>query len=207
VAVPRVVLAVGPDPDESNPFAPGAQRALGSLKQNICEPATPWAYRTVNNRVEWVGPRDDIRVDALLAGTVHHDVEARQDVESFLCRLLADGQYHESGTIEAAAAKQGITKDRLFRTRRKVCDSKRVGYGADGHWSWRIKPEFRAEPAIDGETLPALTSIPCTPTLPANNEGNGRLTTVESTTSSLLADGANNGGPANNDAADGWGEV
>jgi hypothetical protein len=182
-------------------------RAATSLKQNICEPATPWAYRTVNNRVEWVGPRDDIRVDALLAGTVHHDVEARQDVESFLCQFLADGQYHESETIEAAAAKHDITKDRLFRTRKKVCESRRVGYGREGHWCWRLKPEFRAELAIDGATLAPQASIPCTPPLPANNGGNGHLTTVESTTSSLLALPANNGGSANNGDADGWGEV
>lgn len=92
VAVPRIVLAVGPDPDDPNPYAPGATRAIGSLKQNICEPATPWAYRTEDNKLEWIAAREDLRVDVLLAGAVSQDTQARQDVEEFLCRALADGQ-------------------------------------------------------------------------------------------------------------------
>ena len=207
VAVPRIVLAVGPDPDDPNPFAPGAKRALGSLKQNICEPATPWAYRIVGNRVEWIEPREDIRVDVLLAGTVNHDSEARQDVEAFLCRFLADGLYQESATIEAAAVDAGITKDRLFKTRKKLCESRRVGYGPDGRWSWRLKAEFRPEPVIDGGLAPHCLPIPCAPTESANNGQNAVVTSIESTTSSLFGGVPNNGGPANNDATGEWGEI
>jgi putative DNA primase/helicase len=203
VAVPRIVLAVGPDPDEPNPFAPGATRALGSLKPNICEPAPTWAYRTANNRLEWIEPRDDIRVDALLAGTVHHDVDARQDVEAFLCRVLADGSYQRSDAIEAAAKDAGITKDRLYKTRKRLCEGRRVGgFGPGAHWECRLKPEFVSPPAFADHSA----SIVGGPPLAANNGSVEPLTPIESTPSSLLAAVANNGAPANNGGEE-WGEV
>lgn len=202
VAVPRIVLAVGSDPDEPNPFAPGAKRALGSLKQNICEPATPWAYRTVNNRLEWIEPRDDIRVDALLAGTVHHDSEARQDVEAFLCRFLADGTWRRSDAIEAAAKNEGISHDRLKKTRKKVCDSQRVGFGPDGFWQCRLKPEFVCVPVFESHTVP----IACGPLETALNGQNWPLSHPSSTTSSLSATAALYERPANNGGNE-WGEV
>jgi hypothetical protein len=144
--VARLVLAVGPDPDDPNPYAPGAVRAIAGLKQNIVEAATPWAYRTANNRVEWIEPREDLRADLLLAGGARPSEAGGVDVGEFLCRVLADGQYQESTQVEALARDEGITKDRLFRKRKQMCEATRDGFGAGSKWQIRLKPEYRRAP-------------------------------------------------------------
>ena len=204
--VARIVLAVGTDPDEPNPYAPHVTRALASVKQNICAPATPWAFRTVENRVEWIGPREDLTPDRLLAPPAHRETAAREDVETFLCRALADGQYHASDELEAAASDAGITSARLHRSRKALCESKRVGaFGPGGRWMWRLKPEHQAG-RLDAHSLPPNPPFPLHSPHGANNDADAPLTTVESTTSSFFAPDANNGEPANN-ADEGFGEV
>lgn len=206
--VARLVLAAGTAPEEPNPYASGVTRILASIKQNICEPATPWAYRTVENRVEWLGPRDDIRPDVLFAGPSRSEVpDARADVEAFLCSLLATGAPMPSSEIEAAAAAEGITRDRLYKTRKQVCDSKRIGFGEHGRWEWRLKPEFVTPPPLLAASLPPLGPIPCTPPEVANNGAVAPITPELSTPSPLIGTSAIYERSANNGGADVWEEI
>lgn len=202
--VARLVLVVGTDPNEANPYAPGATRVIAGIKSNLGELAEPWAYQTIDNRLVWKGKREDLRPDLLLAGAPRQDGQARQDVEAFLCEHLADGAEHRSEDVTAAAKREGISSSRLARARRDVCDSRRVGYGTDGYFTVRLKPEYRAAVPVESVHGSHDPSIHATG---AKNGAESAVTPMNPITSSFFAPGANNESPANNGGDDDWGEV
>jgi hypothetical protein len=67
------------------------------------------ADAVVANRLEPEGIPVPIGAESSswLDGTVHCDVDARQDVEAWLCRELADGGYHRSDEVTASAKAEG----------------------------------------------------------------------------------------------------
>lgn len=186
VSIPRIVLVVGPDPTEPDAYRLGAQRTLASLKQNICAPATPWAYAIEHGRVRWIGPRQDLQAHTLLAGTPFSDAEARQDVETFLRACLASGPRLQTDVVREAAA-HGITESRLFRTRRKICECEKGGFGT-GRWYWRLKADLDSPGPDASQGLPTSAK-----------NGDFEATNLDqSTTSSFFAPAAKNEAPAKN---------
>jgi hypothetical protein len=188
IAVPRIVMAVGPDPSTPNPYERGSKRVLAPLKQNICAPADAWDFTITSEpsiagapaRVAWGSRRPDLQADAVLAGTPYRDAEARQDVETFLREQLRDGEWHLQTDIERAAEAASLTPSRLRRTREKICDTQRIGFG--GKWYWRLKPQASPDSPIDG-------SAPITPP-PGDIYGeNGTGKSLPSITSSLMSPG------------------
>jgi putative DNA primase/helicase len=144
--IARIVMAVGPDPDEPNPHLIGSLRVLATVKTNF-RPAVPWSYRlTDDNKVEWVGARDDINPESLFGGSASRSGDDNAgDAEAFIIETLADGRNMAVKDLEARASEEGIKKNRLYRARQKLCDASKVGFGADGQWSVRLKVEYRAE--------------------------------------------------------------
>jgi putative DNA primase/helicase len=193
VAMPRIVLVVGPDPTEPNALAPGSRRVLASLKQNICEPAVPWSYVIEGGRVVWSEAREDLNAEMVLGGVPFTDAEARHDVEAFLREFLADGPHLQTEVVREAADRS-ISQSRLFRTRKKVCECEKVGFGT-GRWYWRLKGDQRSlatggsatvspDPAKNGDSHPVSREISTTSSFFAGTAKNG--------------EGANNGGDVTN---------
>jgi hypothetical protein len=162
---------------------------LASLKQNICPPATPWSFVVDGHRVVWGSACEHLNADELLASTVFRPPETPPDVEAFLQEYLAEGPRLQ-GDIVRAATDRGITESRLFRTRKRICDCEKVGFGT-GRWYWRLKEAPRSH-AIAG-----LSAIPLTNAKNGDSEsGNADA----STTSPFFAGGAKNGERAKNGA-------
>jgi hypothetical protein len=160
--VARIVLAVGTDPDEPNPYAPGVTRALAGVKSNNSVVAPAWTYRLVEDppqgdirvgHVEWIAERNDISPDTLIAGPAKRENKDGPDPQAFVCSYLADGRELPVKVVEEAAAREGISHNQLYRARRQCCDNRRDGgLGGDGHWVCRLKPEFRADAKIAAES-------------------------------------------------------
>jgi hypothetical protein len=172
IAVPRIVLAVGPDPDEADPNATGGQRILASLKQNIAPPITPLAYAVVDEgawgRFEWRERRQGVSVEDLfrpsgVASRGDGDV-ASATADAFVAEYLREGRERESSALNAAAKDAGIKWRHLQESRKRLCEKpRREGFGPGATWWVRLKPEAQsdvrpraAEPALADSQMEAF---------------------------------------------------
>jgi len=213
--VARLVMAVAPDAEDPNGGTPAGARILANIKHNIVSnpPAVPWSFRCTDQGVQWVEPRPDVRPDLIFAGASRAPGESSTEaVDAFLCRVLADGEFHDVKHVEAAAREANIGHDRLYRRRRELCEAKRVGGpGASGHWACRLKPEFREAPAFAGEDddkecsapAPKIVGSPLAAILGSTTPVNGE----ESMGSAKNAASAILGGSALLGGDEGWAEI
>lgn len=141
--VPRVVLGVGPDPDD------GDLRVLASLKDNLDKPPSALAYRI--EPID-IGLRDDQGNPAPVGAIVWHGERNVTDpfasflprrtvgtdhVVAWLRRYLANGP-RPSDDVFAAGKQEGFGKGRLYDAKDRLGITPRKN--GNGAWYWALPP-------------------------------------------------------------------
>jgi hypothetical protein len=136
-AVPRVVLAVAEDPDDSR------RRLLLPIKNNLSAPAAVLAFRFDDGgRLQWEpGVVAGVTADEVLGEGPEgrRSGTRRARAEAFLQELLAAGPADQQ-EVERAASDAGITTRTLRRAKGALgVVSRRIGgAGAEGRWVWAL---------------------------------------------------------------------
>ena len=127
IAASRVTLAVGRDPDDSDP---NGRRIVAPIKANLSEPAPALAFRLTDGRFTWDDqPPAEVDVDEVLGGVRSDDRAEREDAKAFLLEVLAKGPV-PSTEIEKDAKANGIAQRTLFRAKSSLgVQAKRNGFG------------------------------------------------------------------------------
>ena len=132
----RIVLAVGSDPEDE------VRRILAPVKANLSAPSASLAYRLVADsgvvRVDWLGT-SNVTAEQMLAAPVDDDERsALDDASTFLTGQLANGAVAVKA-VKDEAQRAGISERTLNRAKARVgVVSERVGFGANGVWSWKL---------------------------------------------------------------------
>lgn len=114
VAVPRVVLVVGKDPDDPS------RRALAVLKTNLGELPEAVAFRIVDGRLEWLAERLRVTAEEILAAPlVREEPAALAEADEFLRTMLADGPRPAKEVLKAAE-QAGIAEKTLRRAKERL---------------------------------------------------------------------------------------
>jgi hypothetical protein len=147
VAAARVVLAIGKDPEDEE------RRILVPVKNNLATPSPALAFTLKRGMLEWYAePVKGVDADALLSPASEERGE-RQDADSLLGSLLADGEIASVDVMRAADA-NGISRATLFRAKRRLGISARhVGQPGrrGGAWFWSLPVEESHAPAAPAE--------------------------------------------------------
>ena len=155
IAASRVTLAVGRDPDDSDP---NGRRIVVPVKSNLSEPAPALAFRLTDGRFTWdEQPPADVDVDEVFGGVHSDDQVEREDAKAFLLEVLADGPV-PSKEIERDAKANGIAQRTLFRAKSSLSvQATRIGFGPGGAWQWRLPVDDSSKAAT---REPSNTAIP-----------------------------------------------
>jgi putative DNA primase/helicase len=145
-AVPRVVLGVGPDPDDEgdNP-----RRFVAKLKGNLYGRVPTLAYRiaAANDaavpHLDWEPEPVRVNLAAVFSPAMEspEDRGSRRACEGWLCSFLADGP-RPAKEMDAAAKDAGFKPMTVRRARERVCDSVKDGT----RWVWFLRSAGKPTP-------------------------------------------------------------
>ena len=181
VAASRVTLAVGRDPDDSDP---NGRRIVAPIKSNLSEPAPALAFRLTDGRFCWDEQSPaDVDVDEVLGGVHSEERAEREDAKAFLLEALADGPVL-SKDLERDAKANGIAQRTLFRAKSSLgVQAQKVGFGSDGKWYWYLSSEE--------DTPKIATPQPSKPAIPDSVAALGDEGAIEPTKMGSSAKAAN----------------
>lgn len=137
VAVARIVLAVGEDPEQ-----PG-RRLLASVKNNLGPDAPALAFQITDRGLMWDARPIEGNADRLLAidePVTRTEQREREDAKAFLRDVLANGAM-ASKRIEGDAKANGISQRTLWRAKAELgiaAERSRTVDGNTGPWYWLL---------------------------------------------------------------------
>ncbi len=126
---PRSALLAGSDPDDPDTCA------LCHEKSNVGPKAKPLGYSIKGGRFAWTGDTDLNAAWILGAG----DGEARQDAEGILVELCQQEAWSQD--VINQAKEEGISMRKIQRVAKKLCSTRREGFGPGSKILWKLKTD------------------------------------------------------------------
>jgi hypothetical protein len=145
-AVPRVVLGVGPDPEDESD---NPRRFLAKLKGNLYGRVPTLAYRIAAvtdaaiPHLEWEPAPVSVNIAAVFSPLPEspEDRSSRRACEAWLRSYLGAG-LKPAAEAEKEAVAAGFKKATIRRARERICDVVKDG----SHWAWFLLPAAKATP-------------------------------------------------------------
>lgn len=152
IGAARVGLMVGRDPEDDN------RLILASVKNNIARRPDSFAFRLVAGSmnsgvavIKWEGT-STLTAQDLVSEPAQSRSRAVDEAELWLKQQLISGPRPAAEMYELAEA-AGIAQRTLKRALKKVGEARKIGFGSEGQWVWRLIKESPKEPTTETGTL------------------------------------------------------